>query len=183
MALTAADLTEALAPILTSIIGINNRLEAIDNRLDGIDHRLDGMDHRLDGIDDRLDGMDQRLNDCNVSVDELNVQVRVLAKKSENSVKGLSDALAIVPTRNGTNPVSTYPTSLAQLLVPGNELLPDGSKNTWNIQMSLELIREYDEGYETDNNDEATSSRRRRLHLAKLLGITTSQLNCAQMIL
>ena len=141
MALTREDLTEALAPVHASIIGMSNRL------------------------------------------DNLSVQVKILAKKAENSVKGRSDVLAIVPRNDGRDPEAAYPISLEQLLVAGNELLPSGSQNTWNKKCSLDLIKEYEPGYETDDADEATSSHRRRIHLAKLLGITTSQLNSAQMIL
>lgn len=162
MALTRDDLTQALAPILESIIGMSNRLDGIDNRLDGIDNQLGNL---------------------NGKINNLTIQVKILAKKSENSVKGRSDELAVVPKDDGTDPVAAYPTSLEQLLVAGNELLPNGATNYWNKERSLALIREYDPGYETDNADEPFSSRRRRLHLAKLLGITTSQLNYAQMIL
>ena len=67
-------------------------------------------------------------------------------------------------------------------MVSESESLLGGQHNNWNAKKSLELIREYDPGYATDNDDTPDHSRKRRLTLAKLLGVTTMQLNFAQHI-
>lgn len=93
----------------------------------------------------------------------------------------LGDRLAKVPLADGSEP-SIFPLTLGALIVGGSELSPGGEGvSGWNKEMSLRLITQYDAGYETDNENgteenKAKSSRRRRLHLAKLIGVTPGQI-------
>lgn len=82
---------------------------------------------------------------------------------------------------------ANYPATLGALIVGGSELIPEGDGVTaWNKEQSLQLILQYDPGYETENEngtDEGRrkSSRRRRLHLAKLIGVTPAQVQSGLM--
>ena len=103
-----------------------------------------------------------------------------------NSTLGRDDRLRIVPLLDGSDPIAEFPSTLAQLIVAGNELLPNGLTNTWNRNKSLLLLRAYDPTYETDedqNDEQSRRSRDRRLRVAQRIGVTRSQLNFAQMSL
>lgn len=59
-----------------------------------------------------------------------------------------------------------------------------GGRVGWNSSKSLALIRQYEPGYASDGEgEEDAKSRRRRLRLARLIGVTRVQLNFAQMTL
>jgi hypothetical protein len=83
------------------------------------------------------------------------------------------------------NPVRVdFPASIECLLVAGNEALQSGMMNTWNKTKSIELLQFYGEDDGTDNESEYTSSSRaRRIRLAKKIGVTSPQLNFAQLSL
>ena len=102
-----------------------------------------------------------------------------------NSTLGRDDPLQRVPLPDGTLPIGEYPSSLAALLVAGNESLPNGQPNTWNARKSRDLLIQYDPNYETDDDIEevSTRSRNRRLRLARVIGVTRAQLNFAQLSL
>ena len=152
-----------LNEILREIQGINRRLDGMDERFVGINHRLDGMDERFDAIDGRLMSLE--------------IQGRVTAAKYENSTKHRGENLARVPKASGNLPTSDYP-KIENLLVSGSEKLPDGTTNAWSASKSLDLIREYEEGYATDGaKGDETRSRPRRLKVAQILGVTVAQLN------
>ena len=86
-----------------------------------------------------------------------------------------------VPLPDGSFPVNECPPSILNLLVAENESLPNNKgTNIWNAEKSLDLIKEYDPGYEIDG-DASNFSRKRRLKLAMLLGVTSTQLNIAQL--
>jgi hypothetical protein len=103
--------------------------------------------------------------------------------RAANSRASMSDALVKLPLSDGRFPVD-FPASLGVLVVVGSELEVGGEANvsSWSAKRSLDLIKQYDSAYETDAEgtaDErrvARSSRRRRLHLAKLIGVTPSQM-------
>lgn len=113
----------------------------------------------------------------------ISITNRIILAKMENGTKGRTEALTRVPKRDGSdvNPNVEYLRCVEQLLVAGNERLPSGDVNGWNSDKSLHLIREYDPGYDTDGIDsEDKKSRRRRMVLAKHLGVSSAQLNLAQ---
>ena len=88
------------------------------------------------------------------------------------------------------------------LLVAGNEQLPDGSRNQWNNKKSKKLLQfsdvefsDSDSEPDSDSEDptkqelkqvkkelkEYTSSRKRRLDMAKQIGVSKAPLNFAQL--
>jgi len=73
---------------------------------------------------------------------------------------------------------------LQELLVAGSEKLPDGSTNPWNKEKSKRLLRFYDgeaSSGEDSDNELSQTSRIRRLRVALAIGITSTQLNFAQL--
>ena len=99
--------------------------------------------------------------------------------KQINGLKLREEELLVVPLKNGTPPTGPFPT-IEQLLVAGNEKLPSTNRiNPWNAKRSLDLIRQYDSGYYTEDEEATSTSRRRRITLGKYLGITPSQFNIA----
>jgi hypothetical protein len=75
--------------------------------------------------------------------------------------------LAKIPNDQGNMP-EVFPTNINELIVAGNELLPNGQHNGWNKAKSINLLRFYGEEDQTDNEDEySQSSRARRFRLAR----------------
>ena len=145
---------------------------------------LKPINDRLDAIDARLDRMDTRLGSMDTQLDRLEVMQRVSSAKISNSMRRARDRLDIVPLSNGTLPNTTvdYPHSFEELIVAENEMLPlSGLNNPWNSTKSLALIRLYDPAYETDDDSSEASARRRRLEVARHIGITGPQLNFAHL--
>ncbi|KAJ3397780.1 hypothetical protein HDV05_002859 [Chytridiales sp. JEL 0842] len=72
-----------------------------------------------------------------------------------------------------------------ELLVAGNEALPDNTPNSWSKSKSKKLLQAYGEvAEESDTDDENSSkSRARRLRVARVLGVTQAQLNFATLTL
>jgi hypothetical protein len=66
------------------------------------------------------------------------------------------------------------------LVVAGNESLPNGEKNTWNYKKSKALLQFYDIESEGESDTETEEkSRKKRLKLAKIIGIQKQQINLA----
>jgi hypothetical protein len=88
-----------------------------------------------------------------------------------------------VANRDGVTPAErnvAYPINIHSLMVSGTEILPDGTPNLWNKRHSIALLRFYGEDDATDNEEEAsTSSRNRRLRVARMIGVTNTQINMA----
>lgn len=121
-------------------------------------------------------------------VDAVGHEVKVLAAKQANSTKGRDDVLEPVPFPIGARVFGdgVMPLTLAHLSVSGSENLPCGARNIWNNRKSKNMLRTYGEGSESDEGevDElGPIARRRRIKLARNLGITTAQLNQAKSIL
>ncbi|EFJ42759.1 hypothetical protein VOLCADRAFT_107108 [Volvox carteri f. nagariensis] len=117
---------------------------------------------------------------------QLSNKVGVLTAKQHNSLVGRSDLLQKVPLHDGSLPEGDYPRTIMEVIVPGNEALPDGSMNMWNKSKSRCLLHQYqdDSGEESGTDDEQSSrSLARRLRLARCLGISNIQLNFAQISL
>lgn len=103
--------------------------------------------------------------------------------KQQNAFKGRSEKLVPVPLAStGESPNLELPT-IEMLLVAGNERLPSGGQNLWNAKRSLEIIKAYDDGYETDEEVTGVTSRKRRLALGSHLGITAAQFNIASTVI
>ena len=114
--------------------------------------------------------------------------IKVLAAKQNNSTKGHDDTLDAVPFPPGGVFVGdgAMPPTLAHLSVAGNENLPNGQRNTWNARKSKDLLLtfgEADSDSETDGEEFGPTARRRRIKLARFIGVTAAQLNSANIIL
>jgi hypothetical protein len=147
-------INESLAPFVHSIIT-----------------RLDRMDERFDRVEERLDRMDG--------------QFAILSAKQMNSTGTRKSKIQPVgkivcdehgkPTFTPFDTKICLPTAMGDLITAGNEK-GSGEKNSWNAKKSLQLIQWYDPTYESDDDTESTS-RRRRATVAAYLGITATQLN------
>eukprot|EP01126_Amoeba_proteus_P025803 TRINITY_DN2564_c0_g1_i10.p1 TRINITY_DN2564_c0_g1~~TRINITY_DN2564_c0_g1_i10.p1 ORF type:complete len:214 (+),score=20.06 TRINITY_DN2564_c0_g1_i10:168-809(+) len=162
---------------------VEKRFNDIDKRFDGIDKRFDGIDKRLDGMDRRLDDIDERLSHVEKDLKVTTINQSIMSAKLTNSTKRWDENLVFVPLADGTLPSGDIPT-IEQLLVSGREKLPSsGDLNPWNAKKSLILLRQYDPGYETDEEEELATSRRRRISLGRHLGITPTQFNLASQLI
>jgi hypothetical protein len=75
-------------------------------------------------------------------------------------------------------PQVDFPASIQQMMVAGNVLLPDRTRNAWNQEKSRNLLRFYGEEEEvTDGEGEYGPSAR-----VVRLRVTAAQLNSAQML-
>ena len=139
-------------------------------------------------VTSRLNGLEARLERVETKLNGLETNLRVIDMKLRNSTNGRNDKLSKVPKADGSLPSCEYPGSINNLIVSGNELLPGGvEKNNWNKAKSLNLILEYEPDYKSDaegsDSEDSSRSRKRRLKVAKLIGITSAQLNFAQLSL
>ena len=153
--------------------------EVVQPRFDRLQTTVDALSDRVGSMETSVSVLSDRVGSMETSVSVLSGKVDILTSKSLNSMVDSGGTLAKVPLISGVLPTSEYPRCIYSLLVAGNEKLPDDSPNTWNAVKSLELIREYDPGYETDGNENVGSARKRRMVLAKHLGITPYQLDSA----
>ena len=147
--------------------------ELLARAIEPIKTRLDAIEATVGTFSTRFDAMEG-------NIEILAINLKIIAAKGQNATCARDEILVKVPLTDGSFPISDYPQTIANLAV--SESLPSGQQNNWNAKKSLELIREYDPGYATDNDDTPDLSRKRRLTLAKLLGVTTMQLNFAQHI-
>ena len=109
---------------------------------------------------------------------------KIAAAKASNAQIGRSEPLVRVPCRSGDIPDVEFPPTICHLLVSGNEQLPDGGNNTWNIRKSFALLAAFGDQSDNDTDrEDGPTSRRKRLKVAKVLGVTKAQLNFAQLTL
>jgi hypothetical protein len=149
--LITAAIAAAIAPLEQRI---NARFDAMDVRFDAIEHRLDAMD----------------------------VLQRRQAAFQLNSTKCRTEMLEVVPNLDGQNPNVDYPETLNHLLVAGSERIPLGDLNTWNKHKSKALLDFYGavDAYDSDSEaDNTPTARILRLKLAKVLGISSVQIQNA----
>jgi len=130
----------------------------------------------------RLDRLEQRMDRMEADVKQIAITQAIETARAANARAGMSDMLVQVPLPSGNLPTGAFPTTLGILVVGGSELQVGYSQvSEWSREKSIDLIQQYDSGYLTEvedsgRNKEARSSRRRRLHLAKLLGVTPGQM-------
>ena len=120
------------------------------------------------------------------AVKPLRTSVTILTAKHANACLARAEKLVKVPKPDGKLPTGAYPDTILNLLVAGNEKLPDGTTNTWNKKKSCALLQQYevDVGDMSDGENENTElSRTRRLKLVRVLGVSQAQLNYAQLSL
>ncbi len=96
----------------------------------------------------------------------------------------LDGRLKVVPKDDGSQPSCDYPTTLMEILVAGNEALPNGEINSWNKRKSQELLMEYgDDPYISETENEySPTARELRLKVARKLGVSHNQVAFAQMM-
>ncbi len=115
-------------------------------------------------------------------LDRTCTQVSILAAKQHNSSVSRSEGLRKVPLPGGAVPPVDFPTCIMELVVAGDEKLPDGTKNTWNHKKSKALLQAYgeDSGTESDpDGEQSETAQRARWKVARCLGVTQVQLNFA----
>ena len=175
--ITKQDITDiiqqALAPILQVIMTIKDDIAAVKQDVAAVKQDLAAVKQDVAAVKQDLAAVKH--------------EVKVLAAKQMNSTKGRDDPLERVPFPIGAivNDDGAYPATLAHLSIAGNENLPNDEKNMWNARKSRNLLLAYGEGSESEGEiDEMhPTARRRRIKLARRLGITTAQLNHANIIL
>ena len=142
--------------------------------------RLDRLETRFDRLETRFDGFETRLS--SVEINLIRISMKLI-----NGSNSRNDTLSIVPLQDGSHPTCDYPETICSLIVSGKEKLPGkDTVNNWNKTKSLNLIKQYIPDYTTDSDsdtEDSSRSRNRRLKVAKLIGITGTQLNFAQLSL
>ena len=189
-------LDAALQPILNALGALDEKVAGLDKRVAGLDERVAGLDKRVAGLDERVAGLDEKVQVLDTKLTGLQMHLKISDAKAINAQIGRSETLLRVSLNDGSYPIIPgsktqenvigrfveYPTTISHLLVAGNETLPDGGFNNWNKMKSSMLLQAF--GEESDNDtdrEDGPTSRRRRLKVAKLLGVTKTQLNFAQM--
>jgi hypothetical protein len=112
------------------------------------------------------------------TIQAIDVRTNILQARQYNSSISRDNKLHIVPTSQGSVPNTAYPKNLLELLVAENEKLPNGEKNTWTKEKSRKLLMEY--GEEGEDRERARNS---NIKVARMLGITQTQLIWAQLAL
>lgn len=145
----------------------------------------DALKDALKPIKDDMMVLSKKVDNLSTKVDKMMVKVDILVVKLQNSAATRIDRLQVVPRPDGSLPTVEYPESIQQLLVLGNETLPDGQRNTWNNNKSKALLEQYEDANESEGEDNEYSSKARAwmFKLAQHLGVTNAQLNFAQMTL
>ena len=137
----------------------------------------------LEGIKDVID---EALKPIKEDLASINSRLDKLQAIQTNSRARLRDRLVKVPLPTGGEPAN-FPPTLGALILGGSELLSGGAAASWNMDQSLQLILQYDPAYQTENETSSSdgrkrkSSRRCRLHLAHLIGVTVSQMQMGLM--
>jgi uncharacterized coiled-coil protein SlyX len=193
-----AGLDERVAGLDERVAGLDEKVQVLDTKLTGLDERVAGLDERVAGLDERVAGLDEKVQVLDTKLTGLQMHLKISDAKAINAQIGRSEPLLRVSLNDGSYPiipgsrtqenvigtVVEYPTTISHLLVAGNETLPDGGLNNWNKKKSSMLLQAF--GEESDNDtdrEDGPTSRRRRLKVGKLLGVTKTQLNFAQMTL
>ena len=133
-------------------------------------------------LEARLDTLERRFDTLEETVREVSCVQKIEMARSSNSCKGMNDALDPVPRvkrgKLGDPPV--FPATLQHLVVGDTDLAPNAeTRSMWDISRSRKLIQFYDDGYESDHEgrDDAESSRQKRLCVARMIGVTASQVS------
>jgi outer membrane murein-binding lipoprotein Lpp len=165
-------LTEIQGMICTAVLPLIQRLDTISQKVDALDEKVDALDEKVNALDGKVDALRTKQE-----------QMDVLQR---NSLRARHEALIEVPNANGVLPRAEgvdFPQSLNQLLVAGNERLPVTNEvNDWNKKKSRQLLLFYGAtgGYDSETENEYTpTARSARFQLAKVLGVSSVQLQQA----
>ncbi|KAG2423832.1 hypothetical protein HXX76_014992 [Chlamydomonas incerta] len=168
-------------------ITIEQIKQLLEDALKPVKDELAVISSKFAALSTKVEDLSTTVEDISTKLDKTMITVDILDAKQQNAAAARSDRLQLVPRPDGAMPTVDFPESLQQLLVAGNEPLPGGQRNTWNKSKTKALLRQYGDASETDDEtdgDEFSSrSQAQRLKLARLLGVTSTQLNFAQLTL
>ena len=139
-----------------------------------------------DKIVPSLKSMGATLKSMEATLESMGAKLESMEVKLENSLAGREEELKWPPHKVTGEPYVTGESiNINCLLVAGNEKLPNGKPNTWNMAKSKAALQYYGEECESDEekSEYSESSRARRLRLARVLGVSRAQLNFAQLAL
>jgi len=85
----------------------------------------------LSDLQTTVGDLQKTVGDLQKTVGDLQKTVTNLSIKQQNSLLGRYDKLVSVKRPNGVEP-TIFPDCIAQLIVAGNEALPNGEINSWN---------------------------------------------------
>lgn len=163
---------------------IEQTLDTILARLDMFEEKIDKLDKKVEDMGETVKNMGETVKNMDEKIDVVTNGLAILSAKQINSSAARMDKLVKVPLKSGKEACAEYPDSIMQLLLAGNELLPDGNPNAWNLRKSRKLLAEFDVGIsdsEASDNESSRRSRTARLKVAKVMGISQVQLNYAQL--
>jgi uncharacterized coiled-coil protein SlyX len=182
--------TDDLKAILDALAAMNAKLTSLDNKVAALEDKVTSMDVKVTSMDVKVTSMDVKLTALDVKVTNIDHRLQASVAKAKNAMLGRSDIINKVFLDDGTIPDVDYPLTISQLAVSGSESLPDGSGvNTWNSAKSKRFLSAFKED-DTDTDTESAQSEeiraktalRRRVKVANILGISTTQLNFAHLI-
>ena len=173
--ITLVQLNAALAPILTALGNMTLTVTALNEKVTALNEKVTALDEKVTALDEKVTALDEK-------VTTLQHLQNIAAAKALNAQIGRSEPLVRVPCRGGDIPDVEFPPTICHLLVSGTEQLPDGGNNTWNKIKSRALLAAYGEDSDNDTDSEVgQTSRLQRLKVAKVLGVTQTQLNFARL--
>ena len=132
------------------------------------------------------DAIEPTLQSMGATLKSMGAKLESIEAKLENSFAGREEELKWPPHKVIGQPYEAGESiNINCLLVAGNEKLPNGKPNTWNMAKSKAALQYYGEECESDEekSEYSESSRARRLRLARVLGVSRAQLNFAQLAL
>lgn len=126
--------------------------------------------------------LDESLRPVHQKLNELANMQRIEFARAANGRKGMTEQLEPVPrVKDGKlEHPPVFPATLQHIVVGGSELAPDSrARLQWNIGKSRDLIRFYDDEYESEfeGRDDMESSRQKRLRVARMIGVTSGQMS------
>ena len=195
--ITLIELNTALAPILVAlgvlvekVTGLEEKVTGLEEKVTGLEEKVTSAEEKVGVLVEKVTGLEEKVTSAEEKVTGLAVRFVISDAKANNAQIGRSETLLRVPLSDGSYPMISadipveYPTTISHLLVAGNETLPDGGRNNWNKYKSLALLAAFGDASDNDTDrEDGPTSRRRRLKVAKHLGVTKTQLNFCQITL
>lgn len=171
---------KSIFPIMATLDQIRDLLK---EEISPVLQRLDVVEVNTKLMEANLKLMEANLKGIKDSQKVMESSFKMLRSVQLNSMVARHEKLHKVPNNEGMYPLLDYPESLNQLLVAGNERLPGtGMNNSWNKRKSLELLRFYgaEDGYDSETDNEfSLTARASRLKLARVIGISSMQIQQA----
>lgn len=141
------------------------------------DEKLHLLQAKFDILESKYHTLSIKVTSIDEKVDDVSMKFEIMNAKMLNSTMTKHDPLVHVRKADGSMPIE-FPQTIGVLIGHNVDTVP-----RWNAVNSLQLIREYDSGYITDsddNCDDEDCNRRRRVLVAKHIGVSRYQLNSAQ---